>query len=245
MPFRKISSDVKLAAICLYLNGNFPLGTILDCCGFSQRTFRRILKLYEETGWVTKPPTVLQGRRRTLVKKDVEYLLRLVQFRPDFFLDELLELLETNLFISVHYTTIHNELKRCGVSLKKLRKIAKERDETARALFTMQVAAYAPEQFGFMDEVSKDERTCWRRNGRAKKGEQASQKGVFVRGRRLSAEGLLTLDGMVASKVVEGSMTRELFLEFLEETVVSFGTTLHLRGLMTIRCQCAHHFRAP
>lgn len=46
-------------------------------------------------------------------------------------------------------------------------------------------------------------------------------KGVFVRGKRLSAEGLLTSDGMIASTVVYGSMTRELFLEFLEHEVVS------------------------
>jgi len=46
-------------------------------------------------------------------------------------------------------------------------------------------------------------------------------RGVFVRGRRVSGEGLLTLDGIVASTVVEGSMTREKFLYFLEHTVVS------------------------
>ena len=45
-------------------------------------------------------------------------------------------------------------------------------------------------------------------------------KGVFVRGRRFSAEGLLSMDGMVASTVVEGSMTQALFVEYLEFTVV-------------------------
>ena len=46
-------------------------------------------------------------------------------------------------------------------------------------------------------------------------------KGVFVRGRRFSAEGFLTLDGMISSTVVEGSMTRTLFIEYLEFTVVA------------------------
>jgi len=45
-------------------------------------------------------------------------------------------------------------------------------------------------------------------------------KGVFVRGRCFSAEGLLSIDGMVASTVVEGSMMRDLFIEYLEFTVV-------------------------
>ena len=46
-------------------------------------------------------------------------------------------------------------------------------------------------------------------------------RGVFVCRCRVSGEGLLTLDGIVASTVVEGSMTREKFLYFLEHTVVS------------------------
>jgi hypothetical protein len=45
-------------------------------------------------------------------------------------------------------------------------------------------------------------------------------KGVFVRRCRFSAKGLLKLDGMISSTVVEGSTTHALFLEFLEFTVV-------------------------
>jgi hypothetical protein len=48
-------------------------------------------------------------------------------------LDELLHLLETNRFISVHYITIHRELERAGVSPKKLKCIAlrERRGETS------------------------------------------------------------------------------------------------------------------
>ena len=80
---------------------------------------------------------------------------------------------------------------------------------------------YTAEELGFLDEFSKDERTSQRRRGRAKKGKRAVMRGVFVRGRRVSGEGLLTLDGIVASTVVEGSMTREKYLYFLEHSVVS------------------------
>jgi hypothetical protein len=83
------------------------------------------------------------------------------------------------------------------------------------------MAQYSPEQLGFLDEVSKDERTSFRRRGRSKKGSHAAMKGVFVCGRRFSAEGLLTIDGMISNTVVEGSMTRDMFLEYLEHSVVS------------------------
>ena len=45
-------------------------------------------------------------------------------------------------------------------------------------------------------------------------------KQVFVRGHRLSATALLMVDGVVASTVVEGSMTCTKYVEFLELMVV-------------------------
>ncbi|KAG1879265.1 hypothetical protein C8R48DRAFT_553154, partial [Suillus tomentosus] len=73
-----------------------------------------------------------------------------------------------------------------------------------------------------IDETSKDERTPGRRYGRSQTGTHAQKKQVFVRGRWTSTEALLTLNGIVAATVVEGSVTQELFLEWLENIIVSF-----------------------
>ncbi|KAJ3502659.1 hypothetical protein NLJ89_g8785 [Agrocybe chaxingu] len=221
---RRISADVKLAAIKLYERRLLALEDILDCVGFSQWTFWRTLKRYRETGTVVPQPSHLRGRPRKLHFSDVSYLFSLLHHRPDWFLDEFLDLLESNRFISVHYTTIYRELKRMGVSRKKLRRIAKERNEDLRADYIRTISQYSPEELGFIDEFSKDERTLQRRCGRAVKGRRAVMRGVFVRGRRISGEGLLTLDGIVASTVVEGSMTHEKYLRFLEHNVMPLTT---------------------
>ena len=84
------------------------------------------------------------------------------------------------------------------------------------------MAEYLPEQIGFLDEVSKDERTSSCCQGRSRKGTHAIKKGVFVCGCHFSAEGLLSIDGMISNTVVEGSMTRVRFLEFLELEVVLY-----------------------
>ncbi|KAJ7708062.1 hypothetical protein B0H17DRAFT_871554, partial [Mycena rosella] len=123
--FRKISRDVKIAAVSLYEHGQLPLKDILNCVGFSESTFYRVLYLWRTTGDVVrhhKNP----GRSRLLHFDDIKYLLRLVRHSPDWFLDELLRLLKTNRFISVHYTTIHRKLERAGMSTKKLKVIAME-----------------------------------------------------------------------------------------------------------------------
>lgn len=224
MPYRKISRDVKLAAIRLHERALLPLEDILDCLRISRRTFYRILLLWRTTGDVVRHNYGVRGRPRHLHFDDIEYLKQLISHRPDWFLDELQYLLATNHFISAHYTTIHRELERARVSTKKLKKIALERNENVRADFIRCMAQYQPEQLGFLDEVSKDERTSGRRRGRSMKGLRAVKKGVFVHGRRFSAEGSLTVDGMVSNTVVEGSMTRARFLEYLEHSVLPLCT---------------------
>jgi len=51
---------------------------------------------------------------------------------------------------------------------------------------------------------------------------------VFVRGRRTTSEALLTLNGIVSATVVEGSMTKAAFLDWLENSVVSFLRDIQL-----------------
>jgi transposase len=205
----------------LYERELLPLDTILDVLEMSRSTFFRVRKLWRETGDVISHKTSLRGRLRALNYNDIQYLLLLIEQNPDYFLDELLYLLTTNRFISVHYTTVHRALERAGVSRKKLKKIAYERSEPLRADFIGRMAKYEPEELGFLDEVHKDERTLARGYGRSKMGRRAAKKAKFVRGRRTSTEALLSLDGIVACKCVEGSMTKELFLEWLELNVVS------------------------
>jgi transposase len=217
---RRIPREIKEAAIRLYEANILPLAVILDYLRLSRATFFRTYAIWQATGDVVRPMNGRRGRPRILHFSDIDYLKRLIQHQPNWFLDELLYLLESNRFISVHFTTIHRELVRAGVSSKKIRKIAAERNEPLRADFIGRMAQYAPEQLGFLDEVSKDERTSFRKQGRSRKGTRAIQKGVFVRGRRFSAEGLLSLDGMISCTVVEGSMTRAKFLEYLEHSVV-------------------------
>ena len=105
------------------------------------------------------------SRQCSLDYSDVQYLLRLIDRNPGYFLDELLHLLKTNWFISIHYSVIHNQLLCAGVSRKRLQRIASECNEDARAAFIARMARYPPEELGFIDEVSKDERTVGRHYG--------------------------------------------------------------------------------
>ena len=126
MGYQQISRDVKLAAIQLYTRDLLSLDDIRQCCGFSLHTFYWIWRLWQTTGDVVHHSATLRGRRRILIREDIDHLLSLVKDNPDYFLDELLHLLATNWFIFIHYTTIHNELEQGNVSRKRLKHIALE-----------------------------------------------------------------------------------------------------------------------
>jgi len=216
---RRISRDVKIAALNLYEQGHLSVKEILACVGFSRSTFFRVLHLWRTTGDVVRPQN-RTGRPRLLHRDDVQHLVELIHYRPDWFLDELLKLLKTNRFISVHYTTIHRELERAGMSAMKLTEIAEERCEPSRQDYIREVSQYPPDYLGFLDETSKNDKTPGRRLGRAKKGKRAVKRRKAVRGRRLTATGFLTSHGMLTSTVVEGSMYRDQYLGFLEHSVL-------------------------
>jgi transposase len=70
----------------------------------------------------------------------------------------------------------------------------------------------------------------------SRKGNIAVKKQVFVRGSRASLEALLTLDGIIARTVAEGSMTKDTFLEYIEFVVV--GHLVESRQFTDISCRC-------
>jgi len=160
-------------------------------------------KLWCESGDVVSHKASLQGHFWALNYNDVQYLLLLIAQNPDYFLDEW-----------------------AGISDKKLKKIAYEWSKPLCTDFIGRMVKYKQEELGFLDEVCKDKRTLARGYQRLKMGCWAVKKAKFVQGRHTSTEALISLDGIVACKCVEGSMMKELFLEWPEFNVVSISEIL-------------------
>ena len=101
--FCKISQDVKIATLNLYESDILRLEDILACVGFFKCTFYQILKFWKETGDVVTHRHANKGSFRLLHHDDIQYLLRLIRHRPDWFLDELLGVVTTNLIITTRH----------------------------------------------------------------------------------------------------------------------------------------------
>ena len=113
--------------------GILTVAQIIDCLQISRRTFYRVLQLWNSTGDVVQHTNSVCGHPRLLHFDDIDYLKHIIKHYPDWFLDELLSLLETSHFISAHFKTIHLELVCAGISTKMLKKIVAERNEDLHA----------------------------------------------------------------------------------------------------------------
>lgn len=223
MVYRKISDDLKDAALRLKARGRDTNFEISQITGFCTRTLYRAHQRKLLAGSVAPLQAIGRGRPRSLIRRDCDYLLRLAKHKPTLFLDEYAQRLQQNRELSVCVTTIHRSLERAGLNVKHVQKMASERDPILRADFIRRIGQYPAHYLLSIDEVSKDDRTYTRLWGRAPVGRRAEQHAPFVRKRRYSMIVALVLDeGIVASRVLEGSFTHETFLEYLRDDVVGF-----------------------
>ncbi|KAG1868581.1 hypothetical protein F4604DRAFT_2020153 [Suillus subluteus] len=78
----------KRLTLSSFMNRAYSLLNKYSTVSASQRTFWRMIKLWRETGDVVQHSYGAPGCPRTLNFDDVNYLLRLMKHRPDWFLDE-------------------------------------------------------------------------------------------------------------------------------------------------------------
>ncbi|CAG8833622.1 20659_t:CDS:2, partial [Gigaspora margarita] len=118
-------------------------------------------------------------------------LQSIIQENPDQYLYEIVQEMEIRSRKCVSIPTLWRSLVYCGITRKKLHKIAKEHNELLRCAYMICIGAqYRCEQLIFLDESSKDEHTIIQRYA-------------------------LTLDSIIAVNIIESSYTKEKFKEFV------------------------------
>ena len=94
MAYRKISRDVKFAALRLYKRRLLLLRMILECIGISKRTFHRIMQLWRRAGDIVQHSFGNQGRPRLFRYSDIKYMKQIIGHRPDLFMLQGLHILD-------------------------------------------------------------------------------------------------------------------------------------------------------
>jgi len=163
------------------------------------------------------------GRRRILTSVDLSFIRSLLNRKRCTYLDEIQEQLIICRGVHISIPTLWRSLRRLCISNKCVSARALERNDILRSAFMNRIATDVPDprMFMFIDEAAKNDRTSARLKGWAPIGARCVQRRCFVRGKRFSILPVLTLDGIVAHDIIEGSVTASRFLQFLKELVVS------------------------
>ncbi|KAJ7131597.1 hypothetical protein C8R43DRAFT_834908, partial [Mycena crocata] len=161
------SNDAKRIAMNLLSRGRDSRREIAAVVGFSTRTLTRTVRRFRTTGSVAKASVIGRGRPRHLLTTDSAYLLRLAKHKPCTFLDEYQRLLATYRLLHTSISTIHRAFERAGLSVKRVQKMASERDPLQEANFTHRISQYPADYLVPLDEMSKDDRVYARLWGRS------------------------------------------------------------------------------
>ena len=184
----------------------------------------KVIQNYREFGEVNNPfarAAQCEGRPRYLTNKDISFIGAVIRANPSIYLDELQQKLSVVCNINISLASLSRALRRLNLTQKKITKAAAERDEELRAVWEIMMAQYSdPELFVAIDESAVDSRTCQRTQGWSQMGSRCVRRMSFHRGVRYSILPALTVDGIIALEIVEGSITKERFLNFLREQVV-------------------------
>ena len=115
------------------------------------------------------------------------------------------------------------------LSLKHVQKMALEHSPEKRADFVHRISQYPATYIIALDEVSKDDHTYAHLWVRSELGTRVQAFQPFVRKQRFSMLAAMALDeGIIAAQVVEGSFTRDLFLKYLRDDLVSDNISILL-----------------
>ncbi|PPQ84100.1 hypothetical protein CVT24_002275 [Panaeolus cyanescens] len=211
---RKYSSDLKQRVIYQAYTLRKKTTAIAIDLDMPLRVVQHTLKLWQDIGEVCRSRKGI-GRTPIMRNDAVKFMLALIEHSPDIYLDEIQEQLEDQHDIVVSLSTIYITLKRLGMSLKKLSRVAQERCEDARRAFVLEIGGEAPERIVTADESAVNLLTSYRQNGWAFRGLRARKQSKFVRGTRYSILPAITTDGIIFSHITVGSYDGDKFLRWL------------------------------
>lgn len=215
----RTSPEMRERIIEWYQDG-MSIAEMVALSGRCRRTVYNIIDTFLTYGQASNPNARPAGRKRILERQDTEFLMALLDENHTIFLDELQEQFAAERDIDISLSTLSRTLARLALTRKGITREAAERNELLRAIWQVEIGQYEPRQLVFLDESAVDDQTSARRDGWSPLGRACVCRSTFLRGTKYSILPALSLEGIVALDIFEGSVNRERFLAFLRTQVV-------------------------
>ena len=193
--------------------------TISQLLCVSERSVRRYLKLFEQTGDV-EPKTQRHGPQLLLGDFEQLTLLRLILEHTGIYLHELQDKLCDMFGVTVSVSTICRTLRIMGCSRRVIRHVAIQRSDELRARFMADISIYDPAMIIWIDESGCDRRNNMRKFAYTIRGIPPVDHRLLVRGTRYSAITAISIKGVQDVVLVEGSVNGQVFTNFVKDSLI-------------------------
>eukprot|EP00122_Pirum_gemmata_P010364 Pgem_evm1s9581 len=216
MGYDRFAEAIKWRAIYLSELYGWDYSLICKALGCSDRTLRRWLERYRNTGNVgincIKRKSAWGDNHSVVLNFISEY----VKENPLFYLEEVQDAIRTSFpdVESKSLSTICRVItKELHLTRKMISKRAYEAKKENLEQFEKELNAWYsyPGQVVFMDEVSKNAQDTQRKTGRSFKGTELKARIPFGKGKRVSVLAMCDSQGFIGGVATEGTFNRERF----------------------------------
>jgi transposase len=211
-----------------------------EAAGCSERTITRLRSSLRLFGSM-KAPSNKGGRPRSLPPNMVQALCDHLLEKPHLYLDEMAIYLWDEFQTQVTTCAIRRALQYAGWSKKKARQKARERNPDLRDEYFHLISDFSSNQLIFVDESGCDKRIGSRRTGWSPLGITPVQVTKFHRDQRHHILPAYAQDGIVLSRVFQGSTDGFLFEDFLEELLRHCGRWPEPKSVLVMDNASFHH----
>lgn len=170
-----------------------------------------------------RAPNLTGGRRPSMLPHTFDALLDHLLIKPDLYLDEMVDFIWDEFALNISEDSIRRSLKACDWSKKKTQRVARERDADLRDACLKELSEYKSYQLVFVDESGCDTLAGVRRTGWAPRGLPAIQTARFHREQRHQILPAYTQNGVMHSRIFQGSTDGDVFEDFIKELLPLCG----------------------
>jgi len=149
--------------------------------------------------------------------------------------------LQTEFEVSMTVSSIRRALDSIGWTKKQIRRVAKGQNADLRDTYLYNISDFSPKHFVFVDESSCDRRVGLRQTGWSPLGVTPTQVAPFQREQRYQILPAYTVDGIMLSRVFQGSTDSAVFEDFLEQLLPLCGKWPEPKSVLVMDNASFHH----
>lgn len=213
---------------------------IAEAAGCSERSIKNIRSNLRLFGSVRAPPNGV-GRRRSITPVMLEALCDHLLERPGLYLDEMVLFLWDEFHTLTTTSTISRALASIGWSKKTIRRKASEQNADFQDSYLHDLSEFHSYHLVYIDESGCDKRIGFRRTGWSPLGVAPVQISRFHRGQRYQILPAYAQDGIVLSRVFQGSTDASVFEEFIEQLLQHCGKWPEPKSVLIMDNASFHH----